>query len=105
MTFNEINMVLHVPLFAGVRVDPGENEWQVKYQAAHHQLVASALATKLARQISPDTQIGRMIAAGTITRIAAGPKMCLPPLQKTHETYFFSDIQAQCLPWLCPCVI
>lgn len=95
MTFNEINMVLHVPLFAGVRVDPGENEWQVKYQAAHHQLVASALATKLARQISPDTQIGCMIAAGTYYPYSCRPEDVFAALQKTHETYFFSDIQAQ----------
>ena len=37
---------------------------QVKYQAAHHQLVASALATKIAHEINPEFKIGCMLAAG-----------------------------------------
>lgn len=49
LTFNEINMILHAPfLGAGLTFAEGENEEQIKYQAAHHELVASALATKIA---------------------------------------------------------
>ena len=45
ITFNEINMLMHLPFMgAGILFSPGENETQVKYQAAHHELVASALA-------------------------------------------------------------
>ena len=46
LTFNEINMILHAPFMgAGLCFEEGENEEQVKYQAAHHELVASAMAT------------------------------------------------------------
>ena len=49
LTFNEINMLLHMPFMgAGLLFAPGENVQQVKYQAAHHELVASAKAVKLA---------------------------------------------------------
>lgn len=44
LTFNEINMILHAPFMgAGLCFEEGENEEQVKYQAAHHELVASAM--------------------------------------------------------------
>ena len=43
LTFNEINMLLHLSFTgAGLVFHPGENVEQVKYQAAHHELVASA---------------------------------------------------------------
>ena len=52
MTFNEINMILHLPFMgAGVRFEEGDNELQIKYQSAHHELIASALATKMAHEI------------------------------------------------------
>ena len=42
LTFNEINMLLHLPFTgAGLVFYPGENVQQVEYQAAHHELVAS----------------------------------------------------------------
>ena len=52
LTFNEINIMLHSPFSgAGLVFEEGENEDQVKYQAAHHELVASALATKIAHEV------------------------------------------------------
>src|SRR5690554_251404 len=39
LTFNEINMILHAPfLGAGLYFEEGEDEEQIKYQAAHHEL-------------------------------------------------------------------
>ena len=41
LTFNEINMILHAPFMgAGLCFEEGENQEHVKYQAAHHELVA-----------------------------------------------------------------
>ena len=58
MTFNEINMLMHLPFMgAGIMFREGEDETQVKYQAAHNELVASALATKLAKEINPENQV------------------------------------------------
>ncbi len=64
---NEINMIPLHALFmgAGARFEEGENEEQVKYQAAcHHELVASAIATKLAHEIDLNNKVGCMLAAG-----------------------------------------
>ena len=66
LTFNEINMILHAPFMgAGLCFEEGENEEQVKYQAAHHELVASALAVKLAHEIQAENKVGCMFAAGS----------------------------------------
>lgn len=65
LTFNEINMILHAPFMgAGLYFEEGENEEEVKYQSAHHELVASAIATKLAHEIDAENQVGCMLAAG-----------------------------------------
>ena len=48
----------------GLVFHPGENVEQVKYQAAHHELVASAKAVKLAHEKMPDAMVGCMLAAG-----------------------------------------
>ena len=74
LTFNEINMLLHMPFMgAGLLFAPGENVQQVKYQAAHHELVASAKAVKLAHAIMPDAMVGCMLAAGQFY-----PRTCAP---------------------------
>lgn len=65
LTFNEINMILHAPFIgAGLFFEEGENEEQVKYQSAHHELVASSIATRIAHEADPENQVGCMIAAG-----------------------------------------
>ncbi len=47
LTFNEINMIPPCTIY-GSGACFEEEMRQVKYQAAHHELVASAIATKLA---------------------------------------------------------
>ena len=76
ITFNEINMILHLPFMgAGLQFEEGEDQEQAKYISAHHELVASAWATKIAHEIDPENKVGCMMAAETITRTAAGRKM------------------------------
>lgn len=67
--FNELNMTLISPYTgAGVLEDRSkyENRMQTRYQAIHHQFVASAKATKLFQEIvlpvNPQAQLGIMIA-------------------------------------------
>ena len=96
MTFNEINMLMHLPFMgAGIMFKDGENEMQVKYQAAHHELVASALATKLAKEINPNNQIGCMLAAGNFYPYTPKPEDYLEAMQKDQENYFFIDVQSR----------
>ena len=64
LTFNEINSILHEPFMSGGIYTPKDQlSKQDLYQAIHHELVASALATKIAHEISPTYQVGCMILA------------------------------------------
>ena len=96
ITFNEINMILHLPFVGGgLCFNTDDNINQLKYQAAHYQLVASAAATKLAHNINSNIKIGSMLAAGEIYPYSCNPKDVLLALQKNREQYFFSDVQAR----------
>ncbi|MCV4593277.1 family 1 glycosylhydrolase, partial [Escherichia coli] len=54
LTFNEINIMLHSPFSgAGLVFEEGENQDQVKYQAAHLQVAASAVVYTLALEVTP----------------------------------------------------
>ena len=46
----------------------------MKYQAAHHELVASAMVTKLAHEIDPENKVGCMLAAGQYYPNTAHPR-------------------------------
>ena len=96
MTFNEINMLMHLPFIgAGIMFREGENEIQVKYQAAHNELVASALATKLAKEINKENQIGCMLAAGQFYPYSCRPEDVFDAMEKDRNNYFFIDVQAR----------
>lgn len=96
MTFNEINMLMHMPfLGAGIRFREGENRNQVLYQAAHHELVASALATKLAHEIDPENQVGCMLAGGQYYPYSCKPEDVWEAMEKDRDNYFFIDVQAR----------
>ena len=95
ITFNEINMILHLPFFGGLDVTGEEGNLQLKYQAIHHQLVASSLATKLAHEINPDFQIGCMIAGGATYPLTCNPKDVWETIVSEREGYFFVDVQAK----------
>ena len=96
LPFNEMNMILHLPFVGGgLCFSEGENRQRVMYQAAHHQLVAGALVTKMAHEIYPMNQVGCMLAAGEIYPYSCNPKDILLAMQKNRELYFFSDIQVR----------
>lgn len=96
MTFNEINMLLHAPFIgAGIIVNEEENKEQVLYQAAHHQLVASALAVKACHEISPNAQIGCMLAAGATYPYTCHPNDIWEAIDKDRESFFFIDVQSR----------
>ncbi len=96
LTFNEINMLLHLPFMgAGILFEEGENHEQVKYQAAHHELVASALVTKVGHEINPDFKIGCMLAAGNTYANTCAPEDVWKSMEKDRENYFFIDVQSR----------
>lgn len=96
ITFNEINIILHLPFMgAGLTFEADENEKQAKYSAIHHELLASALATKIAHEIDPDIRIGSMLAAGTFYPASPNPKDVFQAQQDNRNNYFFVDVQAR----------
>jgi 6-phospho-beta-glucosidase len=96
LTFNEINVLLHAPFMgAGIVFEEGENQTAIKYRAAHHELVASALATKIAHEIDPEIQIGCMLAAGDYYPLTPNPKDVFESIERGHENYFFTDVQSR----------
>lgn len=76
LTFNEINSVLHAPLLSGGILTPKEQlSEQDLYQAIHHELVASALATKIAHEVAPNAQVGCMLIAMPVYPLTRAPRM------------------------------
>lgn len=96
LTFNEINMILHAPFMgAGIYFEEGENEEQITYQAAHHELVASALAVRLAHRMNRDNKVGCMFAAGCAYPYSCRPEDVWEALLTDQENYFFVDVQSK----------
>lgn len=96
ITFNEINMILHIPAFGGGLIfHDGENRKQVMYQAAHHQLLASAAAVKLAHETDPENHMGCMLAAGEVYPRTCAPDDVLKAQQKNRDNYLFIDVQTR----------
>ena len=80
---------------AGLCFEQGENETQIKYQATHHELIASALATKMAHEIDPDCMVGCMLAAGNTYANTCAPQDVWKSMEKDRENYFFIDVQSR----------
>lgn len=95
ITFNEINMILHAPFMAAGIILDGENDLKTKYQASHYELVASALATKLAHEIDSENKVGCMIAAGDVYPNTCNPEDIWAAKLADRENYFFIDVQAR----------
>ena len=96
ITFNEINVILHSGFIGGgLDIENDPNPLQAKYQAMHHEFVASSLATKLAHEINPDFQIGCMIAGATIYPYSCKPEDVWAAKQVDRQNYFFLDIHAR----------
>lgn len=96
LTFNEINSVIHAPYMSGGIWTPKEKlTKQDLYQACHHELVASALATKIGHEINPDFQIGCMILGIPTYPLSPKPDDMIAMMQKDRETMFFADVHVR----------
>lgn len=96
LTFNEINVLLHGPFMgAGICFEEGEDRYSVLYTAAHHELLASAWATKIAHEIDPENKVGCMLNAGTFYPYSCNPEDVFEAQKKNHENYFFVDVQSR----------
>lgn len=97
MTFNEINASTWGFTGTGALDDElsDQEAMQLRYQALHHQFLASAQAVKIGHQIDPENQIGCMIAW-----MQTYPKTCNPADVRAAQlqdqlNLFFTDIQVR----------
>lgn len=96
LTFNEINIIgMTGYLSGGLLFEDGKLNLQEMYQAAHHQFVASSLATKIGHEINPDFKIGCMLARMQAYPATCNPEDVMEEIKKDHENLFFSDVQVR----------
>lgn len=96
MTFNEINCVKHHPYVSvGVIEENHPALEQAKYQGAHHQFVASALATKACHEIIPESKVGCMISYQILYPHTCHPDDIQACEDAQRVSLFFSDVQAR----------
>lgn len=105
LTFNEINagtmpmgnvMSLGtVKGYTGTILDFPDNP-RIRFQALHHQFVASAMAVKLAHEKYPQFQMGNMICFITMYPLTCNPDDLLRAQQEMQmKNWFCSDVQVR----------
>lgn len=92
MTFNEINNMEILPLYAGGLL---KNDDQSKAIGTYHQMLASALAAKKAHEVDPDNQVGMMIAYTSVYALTADPKDQLLKMKDEQTRHFYCDVQCK----------
>lgn len=96
ITFNEINMLNHLPFTScGLVFKEGEDKKKAKARCAHHELLASALAVKLAHERMPKALVGCMLAGGSFYPYSCDPKDVWQAKQTERDNYFFTDVQSR----------
>lgn len=96
LTFNEINSVLHAPLMSGGILTPLEKLSKSDlFQACHHELVASALATKIAHEMMPGAKVGCMVIAAPFYPYTTNPDDVIATMEANNANDFFGDMHAR----------
>ncbi len=96
LTFNEINSVLHAPFMSGGINTPAEQlSKQDLYQAIHHELVASASATRIAREVNTNIQIGCMVLSMPTYPLTPAPADVLKAQATEKESLVFGDVHTR----------
>ncbi|WP_220459903.1 glycoside hydrolase family 1 protein [Niallia taxi] len=94
--FNEINCVKHHPFVSvGVVEENHPHIEQAKYQGAHHQFIASALAKKACLESNPNAKIGCMISYQLLVPYSCDPDDIQKTVEKQRESLFFTDVLAR----------
>ena len=96
LTFNEINSILASPFMSGGIATPREELRQSDlYQAIHHELVASALATKIAHEMMPEAKVGCMILSMPTYPLTPCPDDVIKVMESVHKNDFFGDVHVR----------
>lgn len=96
LTFNEINSILHNPyLSGGILTTKEQLSKSDLYQAIHHELVASALVTKMAHEIDPDNKVGCMVIGIPSYPLTPNPDDVIANMEQDRHNLYFTDVQAR----------
>lgn len=105
LTFNEINAGMYpFGIYSGLGIlNSGTTNMndqvdipQLRYQALHHQFVASARAVKLGHEIAPENKIGCMVALTANYAYSANPADQLADQQSwQYCNYYCGDVQVR----------
>ena len=96
LTFNEINSILHNPYLSGGILTPKEQLSKSDlYQAIHHELVASALVTKMVHEIDPDNKVGCMVIGIPSYPLTPNPDDVIANMEQDRHNLYFTDVQAR----------
>lgn len=94
ITFNEIDATLHIPLIgAGLIEEKTDDLEQSKYQALHHQFVASSLFTEYVHKIYPGLMVGCMSTKNLKYPATCKPEDCMQWLKETQMDCACTDVQ------------
>lgn len=97
LTFNEINVGMMFPVMSlGISYDNGGNEKRVNIKGLHNQFVASSIATKIAKELNPDIEMGCMIIYMTSYATDANPvnQVALQEFNQAFN-YYCADVQVR----------
>ncbi|WAC69941.1 glycoside hydrolase family 1 protein [Microbacterium sp. SL75] len=96
LTFNEINSLLHAPFMSGgIPIPEGGVPEQQLYQAMHHELVASARATRIAREVAPDAKVGCMVLSMPIYPLTPSPDDAVAVMEADHGNLVYGDVHTR----------
>jgi len=101
MTFNEINNQADadndfcVFTNSGILFKEGENREETMFQAAVHELIASAKVVKLGHEINPDFQIGCMLAFVPLYPYSCDPDDVMKSVEAMRKRWFFGDVHVR----------
>ena len=101
MTFNEINNQSDTSLDifgwtnSGIKFSEFEDPKKALYQAAHHELVASALVVKKGHEINPDFQIGCMCSFVPVYPYSCDPDDVMLANEAMHGKFYFMDVHCR----------
>ena len=96
LTFNEINILMMMPLFMGVEGEELAKVSSNAYQQLHNKFVASAKAVIALKEIDPDAMIGCMIAGGpSVYPYTCDPKDVFKAYEEQQTNFYCSDVQVR----------
>lgn len=96
ITFNEINSVLVSPFISGAICTPASHLSKGQlYQAAHHELVASALATKIGHSINKNFKIGCMVLSMPVYPLTPSPEDVMAAVREENKNAMFLEVHAR----------